>query len=1127
MSTDLGTATGKIIIDASGVAKGAVEAGRSIQRFQSNVTTAMVTIGVAMGAATAAVGLMKKGWETFERGAKIDALENRFERLADSIGSSGDVLMTRLKESTSGMMTSAELMESATGIMSLGLGKTEDQTVRLATVVGKLGWDMQQVVMTMANNSKMRLDQLGLSVEDVTRRTAALRETGMSLDAAFDLAVIEAGEAKVELLGDVSGTTAGKIDILKSAWAEAKDVFAVSFSEGIVEQLDTISKSVDDLAPAIEEGMSSLGRRAGNIYGKAVATAAADGLYLDRKAMEDQLSALGVSWRELGRARKDAIEATGHSWTEIANGGEEMLAYEAEARKILKERYGLILLLNDANMQRDFAEMEAIYGEEVEETTDALQAAGRASLNMNTHLIASGEHFKEAAAGSGKFGSQLDELADKAARTQEALDAAAQRATAYADAFGAVEGDYTTELPDADEPLVTPESTVSVRTVISGPTEEQRALAERYGDELERLRETYTELTGGVGTFGMEQDKLNERIGETAGEIAYYEGLLAGIPPTVDNVSTSQQGLSVNVDAARQALYDQLVEIDAAPEVIAAYAMATGIMSEEQAEAALMAARLKLEIEALALKMKENPDFSLDAAMAELDALILKMETGAKPAADELPTILEESGGIMAAQATMMGEDVPANMAAGITENLATATDAATAAAVSVTEAMRTAHGDSPATSIFAAMAADNMLWFAQGVGDNQGEAVAAVETAGQATIDAWDPTIDAADAIGVAFMDGIIAGIESRQAALNAKMQEVSDQAYRTTQDANQIESPSQLYATIGTEIIAGIVEGLDEEKDTLYGKMADIADDLYRVATAGLAWLSDPLELRLGTQTDALDEFARQFEDALRPFGDLELRLGAGVVDQLRGMDAEALRSSLYGLRYSNEYMTSPAVAAEVERLIALAEERRAAEEAMLATQRELAEVEERRLELEREQSRLNFLQSQIDLVNTIKELGLSTSILQGLELGLDANAGDLIDAMEEVVRQLIEAAEDELEIASPSQVGYGLMENFMGAMERGITDNARAPVDALAQAYDAMLETSERMARLGVTPNGVNPVGRWLSDSAAPAAPARGELNQHVTIYGGVTLSPEARPQNDPLRELYFAQLGYQQR
>jgi hypothetical protein len=705
-------------------------------------------------------------------------------------------------------------------------------------------------------------------------------------------------------------------------------------------------------------------------------------------------------------------------------------------------------------------------------------------------------------------------VSEKAARTQAALDAAAQRATAYAEAFGAVQGDYTTELPDADEPLVSAERTVSVRTVISGPTEEQRALAERYGDELERLRETYTELTGGVGTFGVEQDKLNERIGETAGEIAYYEGLLAGIPPTVDNVSTSQQGLSVNVDAARQALYDQLVEMEAAPEVIAAYATATGIMSEEQAEAALVAARLKLEIEALALKMKENPEFSLDAAMAELDALILKMETGAKPAADELPGILEESGGIMAAQATMMGEDVPINLAAGITENLATATTAATDAANGITQAIRDAHGDSPATSIFASIAADNMLWFAQGVGDNQGEAVAAVETAGQATVDAWDPTIEAADDIGVAFMDGIIAGIESRQGALDAKMQAVSNQAYSVTQEANQIESPSELYATIGHDIIAGIIVGVDEEKDTLYGKMADVADELYRVATAGMAWLRDPLELQLDTQADALEGLADQIDEALRPFGNLELRLGADVVDRLRGMDAEALRTSLYALRYSNEYATTPVVAAEVERLIALAEERHAAEEAMLATQQELAEVEERRLELEREQARLNFLQSQIDLVNTIKELGLSTSILEGLELGLDANAGSLVDAMEVVIRQLIEAAEDELEIASPSRVGYGLMENFLDAMERGITDNARGPVDALVTTYRAMQRAGEQLAPPEVAP---------AAGSASSAATSG--LNQHVTIYGGVTLSPDARPQGDTLRELYYAKLGYQ--
>ena len=93
---------------------------------------------------------------------------------------------------------------------------------------------------------------------------------------------------------------------------------------------------------------------------------------------------------------------------------------------------------------------------------------------------------------------------------------------------------------------------------------------------------------------------------------------------------------------------------------------------------------------------------------------------------------------------------------------------------------------------------------------------------------------------------------------------------------------------------------------------------------------------------------------------------------------------------------------------------------------------------------------------------------------------------------------------------------MENFMGAMERGITDNARAPVDALVATYHAMQRAGEQLAPPEVA----------LAAGSARSAAAAG-LNQHVTIYGGVTLSPEARPQSDPLRELYFAQLGYQQR
>ncbi len=248
MTVDLGTARGRIEIDSTGVDQGVKKAQSALGQFGGIASKALVGVGVAMAGVSTATALMGKAWQTFERGAQIDAMQNRFERLADSIGSSGDALMARLQEATNGMMTSAQLMESATDIMSLGLGKTEDQTVRLASVVGKLGWDMQQVILTFANNSKMRLDALGLSVEDVTKRAKELEEQGYSTDAAFDMAVIEAGEAKIELLGDASQTTAGKLKILQTAVREAHDAFARAFTDQLVAQIDEVADSTEQLA---------------------------------------------------------------------------------------------------------------------------------------------------------------------------------------------------------------------------------------------------------------------------------------------------------------------------------------------------------------------------------------------------------------------------------------------------------------------------------------------------------------------------------------------------------------------------------------------------------------------------------------------------------------------------------------------------------------------------------------------------------------------------------------------------------------------------------------------------------------------------------------------------------------
>jgi len=110
-------------------------------------------------------------------------------------------MLGKLREATKGMISDAELMASASGIVSLKLADNEEQVVRLATVVGTLGWDMQQVILTFANLSTMRLDALGLSVDEVKAKQKELEEQGLSTAAAFKEAVIQAGEARLEVGG--------------------------------------------------------------------------------------------------------------------------------------------------------------------------------------------------------------------------------------------------------------------------------------------------------------------------------------------------------------------------------------------------------------------------------------------------------------------------------------------------------------------------------------------------------------------------------------------------------------------------------------------------------------------------------------------------------------------------------------------------------------------------------------------------------------------------------------------------------------------------------------------------------------------------------------------------------------
>jgi hypothetical protein len=92
--------------------------------------------------------------------------------------------------------------------------------------------DMNQLVMTLTNQTTMRFDALGVAVDGFDEKVDALKATGLSADEAFKWAFIEQAEAQIEKVGSVADTTAGDLMKLEASVANLKDELKRSAAEG-------------------------------------------------------------------------------------------------------------------------------------------------------------------------------------------------------------------------------------------------------------------------------------------------------------------------------------------------------------------------------------------------------------------------------------------------------------------------------------------------------------------------------------------------------------------------------------------------------------------------------------------------------------------------------------------------------------------------------------------------------------------------------------------------------------------------------------------------------------------------------------------------------------------------------
>lgn len=217
------------------------DVGTVAQRGQRNLGDMIGSVTKVTAAFGGIVIAADRGYKALKEGADLQLARTQFDRLAESIDTTSDSILVKLRQATRGMATDAQLVESAANIISLGLANTEDGVVRLANVVTRLGLDMQQVILTFANNSTARLDSLGLSIEEVVTRQRELTAAGQDLDSAFDQAVLEALENRVALLGDASETTAGKLQRMEVAFARIEEAGKLALANALTPAIDLIT----------------------------------------------------------------------------------------------------------------------------------------------------------------------------------------------------------------------------------------------------------------------------------------------------------------------------------------------------------------------------------------------------------------------------------------------------------------------------------------------------------------------------------------------------------------------------------------------------------------------------------------------------------------------------------------------------------------------------------------------------------------------------------------------------------------------------------------------------------------------------------------------------------------------
>lgn len=313
-------------------------------------------------------------------------------------------------------------------------------------------------------------------------------------------------------------------------------------------------------------------------------------------------------------------------------------------------------------------------------------------------------------------------------------------------------------------------------------------------------------------------------------------------------------------------------------------------------------------------------------------------------------------------------------------------------------------------------------------------EANAEAESSTAQTVDSF---ADAATTMADQFDEIITGGVESTMSNITTLLSAwaVDHSLEEILGFADTFSSAGSTFADMFTEQVLDplqeLIDEATEAQDQVVSDFGELFDDITSEDLIG-RWFNadDPLIADL-----ELEELWK------RALGDI---FGDEAVKNLNLEELQQLILDTYG---ANAAQTLQLQELFTDDELALINDYIQAQQERLRLEEEFAAEQERVLALQQQQQQLEFLQQQFDLIQAITDAGLDPAeILDGITLGLDASLPDLIEAMTVAMQALVTAANEELQIQSPSKVFMGISKQIIGGLTGGLTKYGGQAVSAM---------------------------------------------------------------------------------